>query len=441
MTALNYLPRAIKLVNKSEGFGERRSKLWRIIGTESPFKKKKGRIQNLNQSTSNTAIHLFKQGNYFLSEGAYYEAEEAYKKSLTHEEFPEAHNNYAILLDKVARYQEADHHFKQAMALSPPNPQILNNYIDFLIHVDLMETARKYAKQWTKLSPKKPKPWLKHAFTLAYQGEFKKAETQFSTYENLVSSKEHAFTQAPFRTSNYLKFAIRLAFLGSDRARTYVEKLHAQDELYTQIKGLALTLLGEYEEAAHVFEDKMSKNPNISPDIRIAYSSLLEKRGKLEEAEELLRNALQEMPQDATSFSHLANLLLMSGKDEQARKYHKKAISAAPRNALVNFSYAQFLLRKEEEAANTYFLKALDIAPRSPEVHLAYGNYLTGIGRDESAAYHLTRASDLNSQDSLIHLSLARFFKLRGEWGKWEKHKKKAYFLNAEAVKDHYWWF
>ncbi len=57
------------------------------------------------------------------------------------------------------------------------------------------------------------------------------------------------------------------------------------------------------------------------------------------------------------------------------------------------------------------------------------------------AGYHLRRAANLNPLDSIIHLSLARFFKLRGETGKSEVHRRKAFSLNSEAVKDHYWWF
>lgn len=426
-------------MGKNDGFGERRSRLWRITGAESPFLNGKGISKNIRKSAPNFTRKFFRQALQLQEKEEFFNAEEAYKKSLERKETVEGHNNYAILLDLLARYREAKQHFTRALEIDPMNTHVRENYIDFLIQVDLMKNAEEYAKQWVSIQPQRPKTWLKYAFILVYQGKFDAAEKKFKKYEEL-NSNEHS-SSFPFfgRTSSYLKFAIRLAFLGSKKAKKYVERI-SQDEKIPAY-GLIMTLLGKYDRAEETFRNEVETTPQIRPDIQVAYSSVLEKQGKRKEAERMLKNALRNGKKEATTLSHLANLLLVRGKDEEAWKYHRRAVKNNPQNALVHFSYAQFLIRKNEREANRHFLRALEIAPRAPEIHLAYGNYLMGISRSEGAAKHLQRAAELNTEDSLIHLSLAKFFKLRGKQVKAEKHRKKAYSLNSEVVRENSWWF
>ncbi len=428
------------MVETHEGFGERRSKLWRIIGAESPFLQRDSLIKTIEDPQVPAMSDLLQRAIRLHKEERYYEAEETYKKALTVSDSSAVRNNYAVLLNILARYVEADTHFKRALTLHPTDSLIFQNYVDHLIHIDLMERAEEYAKQWVTVHPKKTQVWRKYAFILAYQGKFDQAEEKFKQYEELTTCKNTCIHEDPFRSNENIKFAIRLAFLGSQRAKKYVKNAEYTEMFHPQADGLVLTLLGEYDKAEQVFTEEM-RNFSVKPDLRVAYSSLLEKQGKLEKAEAVLRKEIRDLPEEETTLSHMANLLLLTGKDEEAWKYHKKALERNPRNALVHFSYAQFLVRKAEDKANRHFLRALELAPRSPEIHLAYGRYLTGIGRDTMAGYHLRRAANLNPLDSIIHLSLARFFKLRGETGKSEVHRRKAFSLNSEAVKDHYWWF
>lgn len=430
-------------MGKNEEFGERRSRLWRIIGAESPFRNGKrigkGIFRKIRSTVPDFTRKLFQYALQHQEEEAYFDAEEAYKKSLMRNETVEGFNNYAILLDLLARYREAKKYFTQALEIDPTNTQVIENYIDFLIHVDLMKDAQEYARKWVNIQPQRPKAWLRYAFILVYQGKFDEAEKKFQKYEKL-SSKEHS-SSFPFfgRSSSYLKFAIRLAFLGSKKAKKYVEKISRGGK--NPVYGLVMTLLGEYNRAEKTFRNEVETTPQIRPDVQVAYASVLEKQGKRKKAEKMLKNSLKNSKKEATTLSHLANLLLVRGKDEEAWEYHKKALKNNPQNALVHFSYAQFLTRKNESKANRHFLRALEIAPRAAEIHLAYGNYLMGTSRSDGAARHLQRAAELNPKDSLIHLSLAKFFKLRGRHIKAEKHRKKAYKLNSEVVRENSWRF
>lgn len=425
------------MVKRNEDFGERRSKLWRVIGTKSPFLKENKLAREIKTQTPQASRRSFRKALTAQREGKDYMAEEAYKQSIERGASPAAHHNYAILLDTLARYREADEHFSKAHSLDPRESLILENYVDFLIHVDFMEKAERYVTKWVEAHPKDAKAWLKYALILAFQGNFKEAEAKFSRYETCVDEAT-SIPNHPFKEQARMKFAIRLAFLGSPLAKKFLDPLMRNGRSYPQVRGMILTLLGDYEEAERCFKERMRNYP-VNPDVRVAFTSLLERQGKIGEAKRILEESLGELPEDATTFSHMANIFLLTGKDEKALNFHKKAITKEPYNALVHFSYAQFLVRHQEEKANEHFLRSLEIAPRAPEIHLAYGNYLTGVGRDEDAARHLKRAAELNPQDSLVHLSLAHFFKLRGKWSKSERHKRKAYRLNAEVVRDHWW--
>lgn len=423
------------MVKKSEEYGERRSKLWRLIGTESPFKNQHQLFSSVKTFSSEKVKRIFNKGCDYYREKKYYLAEEAYKDAITLQPSKETFNNYGILLDRLKRYREADENFRRGLSLDVSSPKILENYVDFLVHVDLMDKAEKITERWVQAHSTDPKAWLKYAFILTYQGKFRAAEEKFKNYKEVSSKKNTFLYDKLLKDQAKLKFALRLAFLGSERATKYVDHPELGDYPF-QTYATIMALLGRYDEAEQIFVNTLEKE-RMNPNLSLAYSSILQNQGRINKLEEVLNDLSFDFPQKGTTNSQLANLFLLVGQDEKAQKLHKKALEQSPNNALVQFSYAQFLVRREEEKANQHFLHALEIAPRSPEIHSGYGNYLIGEGRENVALQHLERAVHLNPQDSLIHLSLARIHKVRGQWKKAQQHKRKAYRLNAEAVKDH----
>lgn len=76
---------------------------------------------------------LLSEGVKSFREGDFESAEQSFKQALELE--PEnalIHNNYAMLLKKMERYDTSEKHFKTALEFEPQNVQIQKNYGNLL---------------------------------------------------------------------------------------------------------------------------------------------------------------------------------------------------------------------------------------------------------------------------------------------------------------------
>ena len=78
---------------------------------------------------SKAALYNAQLGAQYTQKGRYNLANEKLLKALEQDpQSAEAHHYYAILQQQLGESQIADRHFRRAMAITPKDPQLLNNY-------------------------------------------------------------------------------------------------------------------------------------------------------------------------------------------------------------------------------------------------------------------------------------------------------------------------
>ena len=97
-------------------------------------------------------------------------------------DFPQAHNNYAILLrlqDRPEEAEEAEEHYKEALRLRPDYPDAHYNYANLLRLQDRPEEAEEHYKEALRLRPDFPEAHYNYANLLRLQNQPKEAEEHY----------------------------------------------------------------------------------------------------------------------------------------------------------------------------------------------------------------------------------------------------------------------
>ncbi len=164
---------------------------------------------------------------------------------------------------------------------------------------------------------------------------------------------------------------------------------------------------GKISDAVRSYEYCLSRGVN---DYRFFtnYGLLLRDLGKLEEAENLLRKAIEIKPEFAMAYSNLGNVLKDLGKLEEAENFQRKAIEIDSKLTTAYFNLGLILkdLGKLEEAENS-LRKAIEIKPDFVIAYLNLGNTLKDLGKLEEAENFLRKAITLNPNFARAYYSLS----------------------------------
>jgi Tfp pilus assembly protein PilF len=93
---------------------------------------------------------------------------------------------------------------------------------------------------------------------------------------------------------------------------------------------LNYSALGRNEEAERNFRKAMESGPVERDDVRIDFGAFLFRQGRMEEASELLRHAVESNPESARANLECGRVLLQTGQLEAAAKHLKKAVDRRP---------------------------------------------------------------------------------------------------------------
>jgi Flp pilus assembly protein TadD len=137
----------------------------------------------------------------------------------------------------------------------------------------------------------------------------------------------------------------------------------------------------------------------------------LVRRGRLSEAIEQFRTALNINPNDADTHYNLGSALARQGELKQGIYHFSETLRLSPRNlkALNNMGVALVLLGRYDEALD-YLEAALKINPLDADVHSNLGFALKKLGNPDGAVRHLSKALaiDPDHVDALNNLGLVR---------------------------------
>ena len=138
------------------------------------------------------------------------------------------------------------------------------------------------------------------------------------------------------------------------------------------------------------------------------YASALQKEGRLDEAVEQYKIALQFNPKDAKAHSKLAVALTGQAKFDPAVPHMDTALRLEPNNADFHLVYATLLERiGRNDEARPHFEAALRLKPDSADAHHSYAEFLAGLGKNDEYISELRRVLQLRPDYPYAELQLA----------------------------------
>ncbi len=163
---------------------------------------------------------------------------------------------------------------------------------------------------------------------------------------------------------------------------------------------------GNIEDAAKYYKyfiDHGFKDPRVFSN----YGSILKDQGKLQDAELLLRKAIELNPNLAIAYSNLGNILIDLGKSKEAESSLRKAIQLKPdyANAYCNLGGILIDAGKSKEAELS-LRKAIQLKPDLAIAHSNLGNILKDLGRLKEAKDSYLKAIELKSDLAIAHSNL-----------------------------------
>jgi tetratricopeptide (TPR) repeat protein len=140
--------------------------------------------------------------------------------------------------------------------------------------------------------------------------------------------------------------------------------------------GLAAQSIGKLEEAEEFYKKAIEIDPNIA-EAYYNYANLFEKLGRKLEAAEHYKKAIEIDPKYAWAHCNYGVLLVELDRKTEAEEHYKKAIAFDPKDALAHYNYANLLkeLNRKTEAEE-YYKKAIELDPKLAITHSNYAGLL-----------------------------------------------------------------
>jgi tetratricopeptide (TPR) repeat protein len=237
-------------------------------------------------------------------------------------DYPEAHNNLAILLRNNGDLTGAAQSYREALRLRPGHPEAHYNYAILLEARGSIGGAIDHFREALKLRPEYVDARHSFANLLKARGELQEAENHYQEVLRLRPGYPEAHSN----------FAI------------------------------LLELLGRFTEAGEHYEEALRLNPNYKEG-HYNYAMLLESKQDAVRAQEHYRQALRVWPEFAEAHNNLAVLLHLQGDLNQAEAHYRKALRLRPDDPETHYNLGLVLRSKGDETADEHFRTASELAP------------------------------------------------------------------------------
>jgi Tfp pilus assembly protein PilF/4-amino-4-deoxy-L-arabinose transferase-like glycosyltransferase len=171
--------------------------------------------------------------------------------------------------------------------------------------------------------------------------------------------------------------------------------------------GAALQTDGRVDEAIEHYRRALEYKPDHAPALNNLGAALASK-GDVTQAIDHYERAIAIVPDYASAHYNLANALLRTGKPEKAAEHLRTALRSAPGSAEVHNNLGIALMdTRDFDAAAVEFRKALEFEPHSAKSHRNLGNALASSGQGREAIQELRQAVALDPRDGPAHYDLA----------------------------------
>jgi tetratricopeptide (TPR) repeat protein len=192
---------------------------------------------------------------------------------------------------------------------------------------------------------------------------------------------------------------------------------HPEHNAATYDRGIVYQLQRQFDFAAAAFEEVISRDPHYY----VAYINLGQvnaKRGRFEEAEDALKNAITVAEETGANASwahlNLAIIYEQSEKPALARAEFLAAIERDPKVDWMYYYYARFLEQQGEmDAALRMYQKMTEVTRNKAWGYATTANFLKSRGLLQAALEYYQQAVQLAPDNSLVQAYLAEtYFKL-----------------------------
>jgi tetratricopeptide (TPR) repeat protein len=268
------------------------------------------------QISEMTAEDWFLKGVGFSGNAYHAVQEEAdcYRRALQlRDNYPEAHNNLAILLKATSDLNGAADHYQEALRLWPQYPECHYNYAILLEAMNDSTAAKTHYELAIKHRPDYADARLRYARFLASIGDTFEADRQ---YQEVLQIR-------PGYSEGHNNYAVFLEHGGDVPAaeQHYVKAIELRPTYAEAHYNYAMLLECKNTQAAIDHYKAALKNLPGYLEAHNNLAALLQESGDLREAEAHYRAALRIRPADPTANYNLG-LLLQAKGDEEAAEQH-----------------------------------------------------------------------------------------------------------------------
>ncbi len=237
-------------------------------------------------------------------------------------DYPEAHNNLAILLRNNGDLTGAAQSYREALRLRSGHPEAHYNYAILLEARGSIGGAIEHFREALRLRPEYVDARHSFANLLKARGELQEAENHYREVLRLRPGYPEAH-------SNY---------------------------------AILLELLGRFTEAGQHYEEALRLNPGYKEG-HYNYAMLLEAKQDTARAQEHYRQALRVWPEFAEAHNNLAVLLHLQGDLAEAETHYREALRLRPDDPETHYNLGLVLRSKGDETAGEHFRIASELAP------------------------------------------------------------------------------
>ena len=231
-------------------------------------------------------------------------------------------------------------------------------------------------------------------------------------YDKAMSHYNKVIQINPIAVSAYVHVGVMLANQGRmDEAMALYRKAIERNMPYSSPLhvGLGTYLLqqGKLEEAIYEFDYAVKLKPDAA-----TYNNLgvaLGLKGRIGEAMECHKKAIQLNPKNAEAHYNLGNILLSQNKLKQAISEYEKAVSIKPKYAKANINLAVALARENRfDEAIEYADKAVKTEPNNVDAQYNLAVSLGQKGRLDEAIDHFSKTIEIDPNNVDAHFGLAQ---------------------------------
>jgi tetratricopeptide (TPR) repeat protein len=378
-----------------------------------------------------TPEQALQQGVAAHKEGKLQEAERLYRAILQSQpKHPDANHNLGVLALSVNQAQAALPFFQTAVDANPNIEQFWLSYIEALIAVGQIETAKQALKKGKKKGVAREKLKALKQKLMSLKAGGNPVQVPDQAENNSIQARTQAENQ---KLLNYYQNG---QFGDAEKLALSITEQFPENQFAWKVLGAVLVKSGRNSEAVNANQTAVA----LSPQDAEAHSNLggaLKVLGRLDEAEASYAQAIALKPDFAEALYNLGVMHHELGRLEEAEANYTQAIASKPNYAQAHSNLGvtlKELNRLEESEASCR--QAIELKHDYAEAHSNLGVTLKERGRLEEAEASFRRAIVLKPDFAEALYNLGATLQLRGRIVEAEASFKQAIALapdNAEA--------